>query len=249
VSEYRYGFNEIFQNRPHQMTVSFCTLAIHEPYRRRARLLFSDLPLAPWFVLTDEPDDFADLSVHAIAHQPTGPMAVDYLYGLPPLGTGTAAYHDKRFALKAALEGFDTAVYVDADSRISGRVLLRAFPSGIAVHSETRWSIEQHLAAYGSWRKPVFTELAEHLFGDNAVLSVAHWCPENVVAITKDGRESRFFEAWTEAAEFLQGRNVYSGEGGVIGLAAAYAGWEVNFDSLHPLVSVILHEAGGPKAA
>lgn len=231
------------------MSISFCTLAIHEPYRRRARLLCADLPRESWFVLTDEPDDFAELGVQAIAHRPTGPMAVDYLYGLPPLGTGTAAYHDKRFALQAALEEFDTAVYVDADSRINGRVLLPTFPSGIAVHSETRWNVAQHLAVYGSWRKPAFTELAEHLFGDKAVLSAAPWCPENVIALTKDGRESRFFEAWTEAAEFLQARNVYSGEGGVIGLAAAYAGWEVNFNALQPLVSAIQHEAGGPKAA
>jgi hypothetical protein len=76
---------------------------------------------------------------------------------------------------------------------------------------------------------------------------VAKWCPENVIAITKDGRESLFFQAWTEAAEFLQSRDVYSGEGGVIGLAATYAGWEVNFDALQPLVSAIHHEAGGPK--
>ena len=231
------------------MTVSFCTLAIHEPYRRRARLLCADLPHVPWFVLTDRPADFSDLPIQAIAHEPTGPMAVDYLYGLPPLGTGTAAYHDKRFALRAALEEFDTAVYVDADSRITASIVLPMFPEGIAAHSETRWSIERHLTEYGSWRKPAFTELVEHLFGDPTGLSVAQWCPENVVAVTKDGRESRFFEAWTKAAEFLRERNVYSGEGGVIGLAAAYAGWEINFEALDPLVSVIQHEAGGPKAA
>ena len=229
------------------MTISFCTLAIHEPYRRRARLLCADLPLAPWFVLTDEPNDFVDLKVKAIAHQPSGPMAVDYLYGLPSMGTGTAAYHDKRFALVAALEAFDTAVYVDADSRINGHVLLPQFPSGIAVCSDTRWNIGEHLAVYGSWRKPLFAELAKNLFGNDAILSVAKWCPENVIAITKDGRESLFFQAWTEAAEFLQSRDVYSGEGGVIGLAAAYAEWEVDFDALQPLVSAIHHEAGGPK--
>jgi hypothetical protein len=229
------------------MTISFCTLAIHESYRRRARLLCADLPLVPWFVLTDEPGDFVDLKVNAIAHQPSGPMAVDYLYGLPSMGTGTAAYHDKRFALRAALETSDTAVYLDADSRINRQVLLPEFPSGIAVWSETRWSIEQHLSVYGSWRKPVFAELAKNLFGNDAILSVAKWCPENVIAITKDGRESLFFQAWTEAAEFLQSRDVYSGEGGVIGLAAAYAQWEVNFDALTPLISAIQHEAGGPK--
>ena len=229
------------------MSISFCTLAIHEAYRRRARLLCSDLPLVPWFVLTDEPKDLAGLPVHAIAHRPSGPMAVDYLYGLPSLGTGTAAYHDKRFALQAALEGFDTAVYVDADSRITDCLILPTFPKGIAVYSDLHWSVEQHLAVYGSWRQPVFAELAQHLFGGDAILDVASWCPESLIAITKNGRESLFFEAWAEGAEFLQARDVYSGEGGVIGLAAAYAGWEVDFDVLRPLASIIQHEAGGPK--
>src|SRR5262249_31395103 len=140
------------------MTTSFCTLAIHGAYRRRARKLCADLPSATWFILTDEPNDFADLPVCAIAHRPSGPMAIDFLYGLPSLGTGTAAYHDKRFALQAALAEFDTAVYLDADSSITDRLLLPIFPAGIAVISETRWSIKQHLAVYGSWRAPVFAE-------------------------------------------------------------------------------------------
>ena len=47
-------------------SVCFCTLAIHAPYRRRARLLCADTAPAPWVVLTDEPSDFADLPVRAI---------------------------------------------------------------------------------------------------------------------------------------------------------------------------------------
>ena len=114
------------------MAVSFCTLAIHAPYRLRARRLCADAPAVPWVVLTDEPDDFADLPVRAIRHSPTGPMAVDYLTHLPPTGEGrgAAAYHDKRFALLAALEDFDTAIYVDADSRIGSLPRLGVFPTG-----------------------------------------------------------------------------------------------------------------------
>jgi hypothetical protein len=95
------------------MTVCFCTLAIGAPYRRRAQLLCAGAKTVPWVVLTDEPDDFAALPVRAIRHAPTGPMASDYLARLPPTGEGrgAAAYHDKRFALLAALQGFDTAVY------------------------------------------------------------------------------------------------------------------------------------------
>src|SRR5262249_22130452 len=87
------------------MTICFCTLAIHSPYRQRAQLLCASATSVPWIVLTDEPDDSAALPVRAIRHVPTGPMASDYLTHLPPSGDGrgAAAYHDKRLALLAAL--------------------------------------------------------------------------------------------------------------------------------------------------
>ena len=231
------------------MTVCFCTLAIHAPYRRRARLLCADARTVPWIVLTDEPDDFATLPVRAIRHAPTGPMAVDYLARLPPTGDGrgAAAYHDKRFALLAALQDFDTAIYLDADSRIDALPPLGVFPSGLAVLPVVRKSIAEHLDTCGSWRMPVFVDLARHLTGDADILQAARWCHETFVAVTRDGREARFFEAWSLAADFLQARGVYSGEGGVIGLAAAYAGWSVDYDALTTIAASIQHEGGGPK--
>ncbi len=231
------------------MTFCFCTLAIHEPYRRRARVLFADAPMVDWIVLTDEPDDFADLPVRAIRHSPTGPMAVDYLVHLKSTGNGrgAAAYHDKRFALLAALEDFDTAIYVDADSRISSLPSLGVFPSGLAVMPIVRNSVAEHLNHWGSWRRPVFVDLARHLTGNDDVLHSALWCPESVIAITRDRRETRFFEAWSIGADFLQSRGVYSGEGGVIGLAAAYAGWSVDDEALMNVAASIQHEGGGPK--
>ncbi len=231
------------------MTICFCTLAIHSPYRRRARLLCADVPELPWVVLTDEPDDFAGLPVRAIRHAPTGPMAVDYLARLPPTGggRGAASYHDKRFALIAALADFDTAIYVDADSRIAALPSLRVFPSGVAVLPVVRKSVAEHLDKCGTWRMPTFVELARHLTGESHILQTARWCHEACIAVTRDGRESSFFAAWALAADFLQSRGVYSGEGGVIGLAAAYAGWSVNYDALLGMAASIQHEGGGPK--
>jgi hypothetical protein len=233
------------------VTVCFCTLAIHAPYRRRARLLCANATTVPWVVLTDEPDDFAGLPVRAIRHAPTGPMAVDYLSHLAPTGEGrgAAAYHDKRFAIRAALEGFDTAVYVDADSLISELPALNTFPPGLAVLPVVRRSVAEHLATCGSWRMPVFVELAQHLTGDADILQTAQWCHEALVAVTVDGHESRFFTAWSLAADFMQSRGVYSGEGGVIGLAAASAGWKVDYEALTELDAAIRHEGGGPKNA
>ncbi len=232
-----------------RMSVCFCTLAIHAPYRARARLLCADLVAAPWFVLTDEPSDFADLPVRAIRHTPTGPMAIDYLQRLGPTGNGqgAAAYHDKRFALQAALQDFDTAIFLDADSRISALPPVAAFPIGLAVVPVVRKSVADHLETCGRWRLDAFEELARELLGDPAGLHAARWCHETCYAVTKDGNEHRFFWAWERGASLLQQRGVYSGEGGVMGLAAAYAGWTTDYEALAGIVPFVLHEGGGPK--
>ena len=232
------------------MATSFCTLAIHAPYRNRARRLCADAPGLPWIVLTDEPGDFAGLQVRAIRHAPTGPMAADYLDRIPPTGGGhgAAAYHDKRFALRFALQDFDTAIFVDADSRIGTLPPLGVFPPGLAVLPVVRKSVAEHLETCGSWRMRAFVELARHLTGDADILRSARWCHETCMAVTKDGRESGFFAAWGRAAEFLQAHGVYSGEGGVVGVAAAFAGWTVDYEALAGIASVIRHEGGGPKS-
>jgi hypothetical protein len=239
----------------HRVAACFCTLAIHAPYRRRARMLCTDLASAsasaPLVVLTDEPDDFADLPVRAIRHAPTGPMAIDYLQRLGPTGNnrGAAAYHDKRFALQAALQEFETAIFLDADSRIDTLPPMDAFPPGLAVVPVVRKSIADHLESCGPWRLPAFTALARDLMGDSDALHAARWCHETCYAVTRDGNERRFFWAWERAADVLQRQGVYSGEGGVMGLAAVYAGWTTDYDALASLVPLIQHEGGGPKDA
>ena len=232
------------------MTVCFCTLAIHAPYRRRAHLLCADAPQVPWVVLTDEPQDFADLPVRAIRHTPTGPMAVDYLAHLPKTGEGrgAAAYHDKRFALLATLEEFDTAIYVDADSRVLKLLSPPSvLPTCVAVLPVVRKSIAEHLATCGKWRLPVFEELARQLTGDVQILRRARWCHETLIGITRGESTTAFFDAWSLGADFLQSRGVYSGEGGVIGIAAAHAGLCVDYDTLTLLANSIQHEGRGPK--
>jgi hypothetical protein len=229
--------------------VCFCTFAFHAPYRKRARLLCGDAPDVPWAVLTDEPDDFADLPVRTIRHTPTGPMAVDYLERLPPTGQGrgATAYHDRRFALRAALEEFDIAVCVEADSRFTAPPPVDIRFAGLAVLPIIRRSIAEHLQVAGSWRLPYFVEFARQLTGDTAILERACWCYEPCFAVARDGREADFFSTWDRGARFLQERDVYSGEGGVIGLAAACAGWSPDFDALAGVAAVLTHEGGGPK--
>jgi hypothetical protein len=232
------------------MAISFCTLAIHTLYRERARLLCADLAPWPVVILTDEPADFADLLVQAVRHTPTGPMAVDYLARLPATGNnrGAAAYHDKRFAIQAALKDFETTIFLDADSRVLEKFSpLPSFPPGLAVTKVVRESVAEHLETFGSWRLPAFERLAHHLLGGSDALRVAKWCHESCFAVTKNGREDRFFAAWGEAADFFQEHRVFSGEGGVIGLAAAAAGWAVDYELLTPFAGRTQHEGGGPK--
>jgi hypothetical protein len=233
------------------VSVGFCTLAIHGPYRKRARALVASAPGVPWVVLTDAPEEFDDLAVHAIRHQPTGPMAADYLQRLPATGEsrGAAAYHDKRFAVAATLRAHDTAVFLDADSRLSGPVRASALPVGLSVLPVVGKTVAEHLATCGSWRREAFGALARELTGAEDVLGVARWCHETCYAVRKDGAESRFLEAWDRAAGFMQARGVFSGEGGVMGLAAACAGWTPDEHALAELGAAVWHEGGGPKDA
>jgi hypothetical protein len=211
--------------------------------------LCGDAPHVPWVVLTDAPEEFGDLPVRAVRHLPTGPMAADYLQRLPATGNGqgSAAYHDKRFAVREALREFGTAVFVDADSRIPALPPLPAFPRGLAVLPVVRNSVDAHLAEWGPWRRPAFEELARELTGGTGVLAEAAWCHEACFAVTPGGSPDAFLEAWDHGARFLQARGVFSGEGGVMGLAAACAGWSVDYDVLQDLGSAIQHEGGGPK--
>ena len=245
------ALGRLLTRRTRLANVCFCTLAIHAPYRQRARLLLGDAQEAPWIVLTDEPKEFADLPVRAIRHVPTGPMAIDVMAKLLPVGNGRGglAYHDKRFALQAALKEFDTAIFVDADTRIRAMPRVPLFRPGLSVVKEVDASIAEHLSRWGSQRKSAFEKLGVELTGDVDVIKSARWCSEALFAVTKDGNEARFFEAWERGAEFLQNEGLLSGEGGVIGLAAVCAGWTVDYETMGKLAARMRHEGGGPKSA
>lgn len=176
-------------------------------------------------------------------------MAIDFLHRLGPTGNnrGAAAFHDKRFAVEAALQDFDTAIFLDADSRLTTFPPTDCFPPGLAVVPVVRKTIAAHLETCGSWRRPAFAALACELTGNAQILETAHWCHETCYAVTKDGNEGRFFETWERAANFMHRQQMYSGEGGVMGLAAARAGWVPDYDALTALASQVEHEGGGPK--
>ena len=162
---------------------------------------------------------------------------------------GEPAYHDKRFALLAALEEFETAIFVDADTRVGALPRAPVFKAGIAVTKVVNASIAEHLTRYGSHRRPAFEKLAVQLTGDVEMINSARWCSEALFAITRDGNEGKFFETWARGAELLQSEGLFTGEGGVIGLAAVCAGWTVDYETLGKLARKMQHEGGGPKIA
>ena len=70
-----------------------------------------------------------------------------------------------------------------------------------------------------------------------------------LLQVTRDGRESSFFEAWDRGGDLVQRERMFTGEGGVIGVAAAFAGWSVDYGALAGVAQGIRHESGGPKEA
>ena len=250
-------------HRPPEGEVGFCTLAIHRPYRDRAKRLILDQPDFSWTVLTDDPEDFSELPAKPVHHSPTGPMATDYLSGRVAIdGDGTAnaqpkkfraaaAYHDKRFALIAARKRHRTAVFLDADARLQGAVRAEEFNfrPGLGTTPVVQQSIHQHLQECGSWRLPHLEALADHLSLAEGALDRAFFCKETILSFTEHPAEEQFFALWGKAADFMQKRGIFTGEGGVIGLAAIASGVDVDFESLAKLACLVEHEGGGAKVA
>ncbi|MFM7424317.1 MAG: hypothetical protein ACKO7W_04870 [Elainella sp.] len=196
----------------------FCTLAFGAAYRQAAKALAAQAE--PFgiqvFVATDDPADFRDSS-NVVAGKV---RRTSILY----------AYNDKRFALAMALEQFECAVLVDADSVISGNLpaQLQVMPGMTASVKYT--SLETDLQTYHSRSLPAFTALAKRL---QIQLSETAWVCENLIIIRRDqGRELEFLRAWAFADRWLGVRHVFQGDAAFIGMAAKAADWTVQND--HP---------------
>ena len=80
----------------------FCTLAIGEKYRELARFLCRDFAVYGQniFIVTDDVSDFgSEKNAICVEHKPA-----------------KFSFHDKKIALKKALEIAPTAIFVDADT-------------------------------------------------------------------------------------------------------------------------------------
>ena len=89
----------------------FCTLAVGEEYRILAKKLAKDIELncpgTDFLVITDKKEDFSDrLNTKPFDYRPVFPNIV----------------YDKIFAAEKALARYESVVYIDADSRIYGKI-------------------------------------------------------------------------------------------------------------------------------
>lgn len=197
-----------------QMDWVFCTLALGAKYASLARQLAGDLarfaPSLRLVVGSDRPEVFEGVS-NAIA------------FPLQQQGI-LACYHDKRFVLAEALKLFPVAVLIDADTRITQPVPTDVrFGAGISSgHIE---DLVTHVRRYNPERLRPLDRVARKFGMD---LQWVDYVGESLLVLGRDqGREQHFLELWGRIGRYCELHGIHSGEGNVIGLAAAIAGLRI----------------------
>lgn len=199
--------------------ICFCTLAVGRRYRAHARLLAADIqkyaPDIPFVVLTDRPTEFESFSnVLAYKH---------HLHSVE-------GYHDKRLVIEAAIAHFETCLFLDSDVRILGPISIDIdFPPGLT--GRFGCSILKHNKHNKVRPALPFIENAAkilHLDLDKVI-----WLHEFMFAVRRQkGLEKKFLHYWKVLEYYFQMNGIYSGEGDVMGLSAAAAGFNVGFNRI-----------------
>lgn len=201
----------------------FCTLALGHRYRLMAKQLASDLetfsPETLLIIGTEQPQDFKNNpNTVAFEQHQTGILK---------------CYHDKRFVLKKALETFNSAIFIDADTRIIGEIPnFDDYEVGITAHHE---NLIAHTSRYSNQNLPIFQKLASKL---DIELDNVEWVADSLFVITKDrGKEAAFFEAWELIANYLELHGIHSGVGRVLGLASQKIGWNISVNEAWKIIN------------
>ncbi|MEM1425570.1 MAG: hypothetical protein AAGF75_03305, partial [Cyanobacteria bacterium P01_H01_bin.130] len=192
----------------------FCTLALGKRYREYVLSLAQDLrqhaPGTKIVVFTDNPKDFvACANVLPFYHRQQGVLN---------------CFHDKRFALAQSLSVYPSAIFIDADTRISTPV-----PEDVVWSPGItgRWeNLEEHVAKYCPERLPAIRAVSKKMGID---LPQVNWMGDSLFVITRDGgREQTFFDAWARIGLYMELNGIHAGQGIVMGLAAESMGWKLN---------------------
>lgn len=193
--------------------LAFCTLAMTPRYcglaARFAASVQEFMPGTMVVILTDHPLFFRGLeNCISVPHRQQGIRH---------------CFHDKRLVLEQTLRQFETAILVDADSRLTDPLptaidwlpgLTSGNTNAILAHGANRKDLSlQRILAYGA------TDLG-------VTLDEAYFVHESLLVVRRDrDRELEFLQRWGRLARYLELRGVYAGEGNAIGLAAAAVGW------------------------
>ncbi|MBD2778464.1 hypothetical protein [Iningainema tapete] len=211
-----------------QKDFCFCTLALGKKYRLLAQQLAQDLAnnVTDTFLViyTDDTQDFSSYTnVLAYQHKQQGILN---------------CYNDKRLVLAKALEKFNAAVFVDADTRILNNIpfAVQWKPGITAGHCE---NLIEHVTKYNPERLKPLKKVALKL---NLPLDNTNYVGECLFVIARDeGRELEFFKQWGRIGRYLELRGIHGGEGNTIGLAAAKVGWNVNRDGWQAIRKITKH--------
>lgn len=201
--------------------ISFATLALGKEYRLLSLLLAYDISVfhseCKLYVLTDKPSLYSNLkNVIPIQHS---------------FGGVRRCYHDKRFAICAALENHETCIFLDADSRLTcsineeGIYKYKSFMTVVMMEN-----LELKLKKKRNKRNVYFalntgkrlTRLFRFLsteIGINfkAINHVSEGC---IIFQKKYADHKKFIEYWNYVATFLSLKLHEPGEGSTIGLCA-----------------------------
>ncbi|MEM9772760.1 MAG: hypothetical protein AAF889_14410 [Cyanobacteria bacterium P01_D01_bin.73] len=195
----------------------FCTLALGKRYQEHAVNLAQDLtqyaPTIKIVVYTDGPDRFSSCeNVLPFYHRQKGILN---------------CFHDKRFALEKALSLYSTAIFIDADTRVSAPV-----PEGIAWEpgiTSNGENLQEHISRFAPERLAAINDVSQKM---DINLSKASWIADALFAVSRgSGKEHEFFDAWGRIGLYMELKGIHAGQGNVTGLAAESVGWKLNSPS------------------
>lgn len=206
----------------------FCTLAFGSKYRLMAKELASDLekysPGTFLVIGTDKSSDFNN-NKNIIA------------FKLHQQGI-LHCYNDRRFVIEKALASFQTVIHIDSDTKILGKIPERLeYSPGISGCYE---NLLKHISKYRQQDRGILEHVSLKL---NINIENANWIGESLYIITKDGgKEQEFLQIWGLLASYLELKGMHSGDGNLMGLAAAKVGWIVNnSENWHLLKQLTCH--------
>jgi hypothetical protein len=190
----------------------FCSLAIGRKYHLMvldlAKGIAKNCPKASLVILTEKPKVFSGQSnILAFKHRQRGTLF---------------PYHDKVFVVEKALSLFNTAIFVDADTRVIGslRVSQEWEPGMHSLHHE---DLIEHVNKYCPQRLGYIKKIATKL---NIDTKKAEFIGEALFVVSRDsGKEDKFIYYWKKIADYLQLKKIVAGAGNTMALAAVKAGW------------------------